>query len=83
MRDMILVRARNEVGLILDEHLSKEVIEIYRKNDRLIRVKLLCGKEVVIVISAYEPQVGLSTEEKRQFWGILMRWYMVSHPHRE
>ncbi|XP_021773583.1 uncharacterized protein LOC110737547 [Chenopodium quinoa] len=60
--------ARNGVGMILDERLSKEVIEVYRKNDRLIRVKLLCGKEIVNVISAYAPQVGLDSEEKRQFW---------------
>uniref|UniRef100_A0A803N0Y3 Uncharacterized protein n=1 Tax=Chenopodium quinoa TaxID=63459 RepID=A0A803N0Y3_CHEQI len=47
--------ARNGVGVILDEKLSKEVIEVYRKNDRLIRVKLLSGKEIVNVISAYAP----------------------------
>ncbi|XP_021764850.1 craniofacial development protein 2-like [Chenopodium quinoa] len=58
----------NGVGVILDERLSKEVIEVYRKIDRLIRVKLLCGKEIVNVISAYAPQVGLDAEEKRQFW---------------
>ena len=30
--------ARNGVGVVLDERLAKEVIEVYRKNDRLIRL---------------------------------------------
>ncbi|XP_021768527.1 craniofacial development protein 2-like [Chenopodium quinoa] len=60
--------SRNGFGVILDERLSKEVIGVYRKKDRLIRVKLICGKEIVNVISAYAPQVGLDAEEKRQFW---------------
>ncbi|XP_021747807.1 craniofacial development protein 2-like [Chenopodium quinoa] len=60
--------ARNGVGVILNERLSKEVIEVYRKNDKLIRVKLLCSKEIVNVISVYAPQVGLDEEDKRQFW---------------
>ncbi|XP_021750528.1 craniofacial development protein 2-like [Chenopodium quinoa] len=60
--------ARNGVNVILDERLLKEVIEVYQKNDRLIRVKLLCGKEIVNVISTYTSQVGLDAEEKRHFW---------------
>ncbi|XP_021765949.1 uncharacterized protein LOC110730455 [Chenopodium quinoa] len=75
-------RTRNGVGLILDDRLSKEVIEVYRKNDRLIRVKLLCGKEIVNVISAYAPQASLDAEGKRPLWKDLDK-VVQGIPHTE
>uniref|UniRef100_A0A803MTG4 Zinc knuckle CX2CX4HX4C domain-containing protein n=1 Tax=Chenopodium quinoa TaxID=63459 RepID=A0A803MTG4_CHEQI len=41
---------------------------VYRKSNRLIRVKFLCGKEIVNVNSAYALQVGLGAKEKQKFW---------------
>ena len=31
-------------------------------------VKLVIGKQIVNIVSAYAPQVGLSAEEKDDFW---------------
>ena len=33
-------------------------------------VKLVIGKQIVNIVSAYAPQVGLSAEEKDDFWDI-------------
>uniref|UniRef100_A0A803MK39 Uncharacterized protein n=1 Tax=Chenopodium quinoa TaxID=63459 RepID=A0A803MK39_CHEQI len=67
-------------GLVLGYKIVERghVIEVYQKNDKLIRVKLLCGKEILNVISAYAPQVGLDTEEKRQSWEDLDEVVLVS-----
>ena len=31
-------------------------------------VKLVIGKQIVNIVSAYAPQVGLSAEENNDFW---------------
>ena len=39
-----------------------------RVNKRIMYVKLVTGKQIVNFVSAYAPQVGLSAEEKYDFW---------------
>ena len=34
----------------------------------IMYVKLVIGKQIVNIVSAYAPQVGLSAEEKDDFW---------------
>ena len=36
--------------------------------NRIMYVKLVIGKKIVNIVSAYAPQVGLSAEEKDDFW---------------
>ena len=43
-------------------------MDVRRKEDRLIVVKVVVGDLILNVISAYAPQVGLDTSIKRQFW---------------
>jgi len=43
-------------------------VEVRRKSDRLISVKLVVGSEILNVVSVYAPQVGLGEEIKRLFW---------------
>lgn len=41
---------------MMDERASKDVVEVCRKNDINVRVKIGYGKEILIVISAYALQ---------------------------
>ncbi|XP_077223408.1 uncharacterized protein LOC143857020 [Tasmannia lanceolata] len=61
-------RNRNGVGMIIDKSLRDEVVDVKRKGDRIILIKLVLGEETINVISAYAPQIGLNYSVKRQFW---------------
>ena len=49
---------RNGVGVILREDYAKSVVEVKRKSDRMMNVKMEIEGVMVNVISAYAPQVG-------------------------
>jgi len=59
---------RNGVGVLIDKSLKDGVVDVRRKGDRIILVKLVVGKLVLNVVSAYAPQVGLDMSAKRHFW---------------
>ena len=43
----------------------------------IMYVKLVIGKQIVNIVSTYAPQVGLSAEEKDDFWDsfiIVLLW---------
>ena len=44
------------VGVIMDERASKDEVEVCRKNDINVRLKIGYGKKIVIIISAYALQ---------------------------
>ena len=52
-------RGRNGVGILVDENLREYVVDVRRVNDRMMFIKLVVGRHVVNVVSAYAPQVGL------------------------
>ena len=58
---------RNGVGVIIDKQLLEDVVEVRRRGDRILLVKLILGREIFNVISIYAPQVGLDESSKRQF----------------
>jgi len=60
-------RNLNGVGVIIDIQLLKDVVEVKRKGDWILLVKLILGREIFNVISVYEPQVRLDKSNKRQF----------------
>lgn len=43
----------------MDERTSKDVVDVYKKKDRIIKVKMVYGKERLNVISAYAPCAGI------------------------
>ena len=49
---------------------------VVRVNERIMYVKLVIGKQILNIVSAYAPQVGLSAEEKDDFWDsfIIVLW---------
>ena len=62
---------RNGVRIILKEDYAKSVVEVKRKSDRMMSVKMEIKGVMVNVISAYAPQVGCELEEKEDFWNDL------------
>ncbi|XP_064111347.1 craniofacial development protein 2-like [Macrobrachium nipponense] len=61
---------RNGVGIILSSE-KKEIVEVNRRNDRIIWVRLMVENCTVNIFSAYAPQIGCSDEEKDHFWSDL------------
>ena len=51
---------RNGVGILIDRSLKDGVVDVRRRDDRIILVRIVVGDSAVNVISAYAPQVGLS-----------------------
>ncbi|KAL6548523.1 hypothetical protein OROGR_008944 [Orobanche gracilis] len=61
-------RSRNGVGIVIDKEMIDDVVEVSRKSDRIMSIKLLIGDEFLTIISAYAPQVGLDASIKQEFW---------------
>ncbi|KAF3631922.1 ATP-dependent RNA helicase A-like protein [Capsicum annuum] len=64
-------RRRNGVGILVDEELRGQVVEVKRINDRLMTIKLVIQGFTLNVCSAYALQVGSEGEEKMWFWEAL------------
>ena len=47
------------------------MLEVVRFDDRLMKIKILVGKTVCHIYSAYAPKVGRTAQEKKVFWGKL------------
>ena len=56
------------VGVFIAERWIDSVVNVVRVDERIMYVKLVIGKQIVNIVSAYAPQVGLSAEEKVDFW---------------
>ena len=68
------------VGVFIAEILVDSVVNVVRVNERIMYVKLVIGKQIVNIVSAYAPQVGLSVEEKDAFgdsWNSLVATWMA------
>ncbi|XP_065866604.1 uncharacterized protein, partial [Euphorbia lathyris] len=61
-------KGRNGVGILIDREYIDDVVAVSRKSDRIMSVKLVIGDEVVNVISAYAPQIGLDVSIRQAFW---------------
>ena len=56
------------VGVFIAERWIASVVNVVRVHERIMYVKLVIGKQIVNMVSAYAPQVGLSAEEKDDSW---------------
>ncbi|XP_076916835.1 uncharacterized protein LOC143576685 [Bidens hawaiensis] len=63
--------ARNGVGFLVSKELHSNVVEVIRHNDRIMMLGLVLGLEVVVVVCAYAPHIGLGDQEKKEFWDTL------------
>ena len=55
------------VGILVHSDMVDDVIEVKRTNERIMKVKIVLGKNIVHVFSAYAKQVGSADEEKQEF----------------
>nr|GEX21080.1 hypothetical protein [Tanacetum cinerariifolium] len=63
--------AQNGVGVVVAPYLKDKVVQVFRISDRIMLVRLVIEEELINVISAYAPQVGLKEAEKKSFWDLL------------
>ncbi|GJX85613.1 retrovirus-related pol polyprotein LINE-1 [Tanacetum coccineum] len=63
--------ARNGVGVLVAVRLKDDIVRVTRRSDRIMAISVVIDGEVVNVISAYAPQVGLSDVEKKRLWNEL------------
>ncbi|XP_057530041.1 uncharacterized protein LOC130808607 [Amaranthus tricolor] len=61
----------NVVGILVSNNILKQLVEVRRCNDRIMLVRILVGEEIISIVSAYGPQVGLDEQVKYKFWGNL------------
>ena len=59
------------MGFLVAKELHTSVVEVIRHNDRIMVLRLVLGEEVMAVVCAYAPHVGLGDQEKREFWDCL------------
>ena len=60
--------ASNGVGTHVHQDMVHNVVEVKGHSDRIIQVKLVFGNNIYHVISIYALRVGLTAEEKGEFW---------------
>ena len=56
------------MGILVVKDLEDQVVEVRRKSDRIMAIKVLVGSVFVNVVSAYAPRVGQPEETKKLFW---------------
>ncbi|XP_021846821.1 uncharacterized protein [Spinacia oleracea] len=61
-------RGSNGVGILIDQEYIDDVVDVSRKSDRIMSIKLVIGDEVVTIVSAYAPQAGLDDSTREEFW---------------
>jgi exonuclease III len=59
---------RNGVAIVLAKEIRETLVQVTRRSERMMSVKLGMGKSILTVISAYAPQSGCEEEEKDKFW---------------
>jgi len=62
------LKARNEVEILVEKELVDFVVEVRRKSDRIMAIKVLVGSEFLNVVSVYAPQISLPEDINRLFW---------------
>lgn len=63
-----LENCRNGVGIILSLEFQNSIVSIEKVSDRLMSIKLIVGREIWNIVSAYAPQTGCTAAEKETFW---------------
>lgn len=57
----------NGVRVVVKQELFQNVVSVNRVSDRLMAIKIIIGEEIINIISAYAPQIGLTDVERSQF----------------
>ena len=59
------------VGLLVADRWIDKVLEVKRVSERLMVVRVIVGRTVLNLISAYAPQAGRHMPEKEEFFTLL------------
>ena len=59
------------VGLLVADRWIEKVLEVRHVSERLMVVRVIVGRTVLILISAYAPQAGRPMSEKEEFFTLL------------
>lgn len=59
---------RNGVGVISDEAMKAKVVEVIKKIDWIIVIKLVLEASIVSAINMYSSQSGCTDDMKNAFW---------------
>jgi len=62
------IKAKNGGGILVEKELEDFVVEMRRKSDRIMTIKVLVGSVFVNVVNIYAPQIGLPDDIKKLFW---------------
>ena len=57
----------NGVDILVKRDLVEQVVEMRRKSDSILSIKLVVGSEIFNVVIVYAPQIGLDEDTKRLF----------------
>jgi hypothetical protein len=60
------------VGIMVAEKWIENVIEVQRRSERIMIMRVRVGSSVLNVVSAYAPQAGRPMEEKEDFYSQLV-----------
>ena len=64
-------RGIHGVGLLVAERWIEKVLEVRHVSERLMVVRVIVGRTVLNLISAYAPQAGRPMPEKEEFFTLL------------
>src|SRR6266581_3567643 len=59
------------VGVLLADRWVQSVIEVKRVSGRILVLRVVVGKSVLNLVSAYAPQSGRLNEEKEDFYACI------------
>ena len=59
---VVLVWHVKEVSVFIAVRWINSVVDVVRVNEQIMYVKMVIGKQIVNIVSAYAPQVCLSAE---------------------
>jgi len=62
-----MTSTKNGIGVILDKEIKISVVDVGRKCDIIIKVKLIRKEKVYSVISLYAPQVRCKKKRRKSF----------------
>ena len=56
------------VGILVNEEIYGNIVELRRKSDRVMAIVLTLGREVMALVRVYKPQSGRPDTEKVRFY---------------
>jgi len=62
------VRSRNRLYIIVDKEWKRHIVDVKTVGYRIITLKIIVEQDILNVISAYAPHIGLAKHLKVKYW---------------